>query len=65
MAGRRKEIKSCVVCGKKITGFKDYCAICHRKILEDMNSKKRGGRGKRIQAKSTADTGDSVQAQRK
>jgi len=41
MVGRKKEVKKCVVCGKKINGTKDYCAECHAKILEKMRSLRR------------------------
>jgi len=41
MAGRRKKEKRCVECGKRITGFKDYCTPCHKKIVERMRKPKR------------------------
>lgn len=41
MVGRRKEVKRCVVCGKKINGSKDYCRECHAKILERMRNIRR------------------------
>jgi len=41
MVRRKKEEKRCVVCGKRITGSKDYCPECHEKILQKMkNSRK-------------------------
>jgi uncharacterized OB-fold protein len=42
MVGRRNKDKKCVECGKKISGFKDYCPPCHAKILEKIRNKKRG-----------------------
>ncbi len=45
MAGRRKETKNCVECGKAIGGYKDYCAPCHEKILEKIRSSKKTKRG--------------------
>ena len=41
MAGRRKTLKHCVECGKKITGMKDYCGPCHVKILEKIKKAKK------------------------
>lgn len=42
MVGRRKEEKNCVECGKRISGFKDYCTSCHAKILEKIKNSKKG-----------------------
>lgn len=41
MVGRRSKEKKCVECGKKISGFKDYCAPCHESILEKIKTSRR------------------------
>jgi hypothetical protein len=41
MVGRRRTTKQCVECSEKITGTKDYCALCHAKILEKLKNRRR------------------------
>jgi uncharacterized OB-fold protein len=47
MVGRRTKEKKCVECGKKISGFKDYCAPCHESILEKIKISRRERKYKR------------------
>lgn len=47
MAGRRVKYKKCVECGKKISGFKDYCAPCHEGLLEKIKNSRRGRKFKK------------------
>ncbi len=47
MVGRRAKEKKCVECGKKISGFKDYCAPCHEGMLEKIKTLRRERRYRR------------------
>jgi predicted amidophosphoribosyltransferase len=41
MVGKRRVEKKCVECGKKISGFKDYCTACHEKLLQKIRKSRK------------------------
>lgn len=55
MVGRRSKEKKCVECGKKISGFKDYCAPCHERILEKIKNSRRERKFKRDVSSASVD----------